>query len=84
MKRQEEVTMNFSVEKSWVRTGLLLLALAAGGLATLLVPPYRDIAYAADDQEQAMAARPKPGRGSSDMSGIDVDLRHLKYVASIG
>jgi len=62
------------LDNSRFRTALLLLALMAGGIATLFVPPYQDIAFAPDE---AVSAPATPGRASPDMTGIDVDLRHV-------
>jgi hypothetical protein len=63
------------LDDSRFRTALLLLALTAGGVATLFVPPYQDIAFA--PEEEAASAPATPGRASPDMTGIDVDLRHV-------
>ena len=67
---------------SWARAVPLLLALTAGIVTTRLVPPYRDIAYAL--QEEKGRASASQSNNFSGMTGIDVDLRHLQFVQSIG
>jgi hypothetical protein len=75
--------MNCCHEPSWFRKLLLLSALAAGGVATLFVPPYQEIAFVPDDQE-AVATPVSPGRASRGMTGVDVNLHHRKFVRSNG
>jgi hypothetical protein len=69
-------------DSSWVRAVPLLLALSAGMVTTRLVPPYRDIAYAL--QEENSRAPASRASNFSGMTGIDVDLRHLQFAQSIG
>jgi hypothetical protein len=71
--------MSRSHQPSWIRQMLLLSALGAGALTTLLVPPYRDVALLPED-EQPAASTASPGGTSQGMSGVDVDLHHLNFV----
>jgi len=73
-----------SLDDSWFRTLLLLSALSAGGLATLFVPPYRELASMPEEAGETASAPSSPGQGSTGVTGIDVDLRHLHMVRSIG
>jgi hypothetical protein len=82
MLNGKELTMIRLRDRSWLRTTPLLLALMAGVVATQLVPPYRDIAYAL--KEGAKSSPASPGQNSSGMTGVDVDLRHLQFATSIG
>ena len=75
--------MNSCHEPSWFRTSLLLLAFAAGGLATLLVPPYQEVAFAPQDKAQAASAHESSNR-SPGLTGIDVMLHNLNFIESIG
>jgi hypothetical protein len=61
--------MTHGHEPSWSRTSLLLLALAAGGVATQLVPPYQEIAFAPQHQAKVASAGDTNSRG---VTGIDV------------
>ena len=69
-------------EGTWLRTAPLLLALLAGVVTTRLVPPYRDIAYALEEDQKSTSA--SPGESFSGMTGIDVDLHQLRFAQSIG
>ena len=69
-------------DRSLLRTIPLVLALLAGIVTTQLVPPYRDIAYALKEAKRHAAA--SPDNNFSGMTGIDVDLRHLRYVGRLG
>jgi hypothetical protein len=73
-----------SLNHSRFRSLLLLTALSAGALTTLFVPPYRELAFMPEDASETASAPTSPGRNSSDVTGIDVDLRHLRIVGSIG
>jgi hypothetical protein len=75
------MTLRFG-DSSWRRAVPLMLALTAGIVTTRLVPPYRDIAYALQEEKGRTPA--SPGNNFSGMTGIDVDLRHLQFVQSIG
>lgn len=74
--------MSRYLEYSWFRTTLLLSALAAGGLATLFVPGYQEMAATTEKPTPPASVRQVRGNASSDVTGIDVDLRHLKLVRS--
>jgi hypothetical protein len=63
---------------SWFRQVLLLSALGAGALTTLLVPPYQEVALVPDD-EKPMSSLESRG-GTNGMTGVD--LRHLNFVRS--
>lgn len=67
-------------EYSWIRTTLLLSALAAGGLATLFVPAYEEMAATTEKPTPPASVRHVRGNTSGDMTGIDVDRRHMKIV----
>lgn len=73
-----------SLNDSWFRSLLLLLALSAGGIATVFVPPYVELASMPEDRSETAFAPVSPGSRSAGMTGIDVDLRHLSFVRSIG
>jgi hypothetical protein len=79
----ERMIMMFRLgDSSWLRAVPLLLALTAGIVTTRLVPPYRDIAWAL--QEEKGRASASSGSNFSGMTGIDVDLRHLQFAQRIG
>jgi hypothetical protein len=69
-------------DSALLRTVPLLLALVAGVVTTQLMPPFRDIAYALNEARESAAA--SPGNNFSDMTGIDVDLRHLQFAGRLG
>jgi len=73
-----------NLDQSRFRSLLLLSALAAGGLATLFVPPYRELASMPEEETETASAPLTPGASSSGMTGVDVDLRHLRTIQSIG
>ena len=72
--------MNRSHLPSWIRQVLLLSALGAGALTTLLVPPYQEVALVPDDEKPASSSESRGG--ANGMSGVDVDLRHLNFVGN--
>jgi hypothetical protein len=75
--------MSCCSQPSWFRQLLLVSALGAGALATLLVPPYREIAFEAEDEKPVSS--PLSAEGTSHgMTGVDVDLHHLNFVRSMG
>jgi hypothetical protein len=78
-----EVVMNHCHEPSRFRMLLLILALAAGGVATLFVPPYREIAFVPDDRE-AVTTPVSSGSASRGMTGIDVKMHHRNFVRNNG
>jgi hypothetical protein len=55
-------------ETSWTRAVLLLSSFAAGYMATLLTPPYRDIAALANERRSVAAAQEEATPDASDMS----------------
>jgi hypothetical protein len=67
---------------SWIRQLLLLSALGAGALTTLLVPPYQEVAMVPDDEQPV--SRSDSHGGSNGMTGVDVDLRHLNHIRNTG
>jgi hypothetical protein len=71
-------------EPSWFRTSLLLLALAAGGVATQLVPPYQEIAFAPQHQAKAASADKSSHTNTRGLTGIDVNSHYLGFIESIG
>jgi hypothetical protein len=79
-----EVMTIRNLDDSWFRTLLLLSALSAGGVATLLVPPYRELASMPEEPRETVSAPATPGGSPDGMTGIDVDLRHLDFVQRIG
>jgi hypothetical protein len=76
--------MNGCHKTSWRRLLPLLAAFAAGGLATQLVPPYRELAFAPQKSGKPQAVPSSAGSSSPGMTGIDVDMRHLDYVRGVG
>jgi hypothetical protein len=74
--------MNRCYEPSWSRTLLLLSALVAGGVATLFVPPYQEVAFMSPERE-AVSAPASPGAPSRGMTGIDVNTYVLNLLRSI-
>jgi hypothetical protein len=72
------------LDDSWYRSLLLLSALLAGGVVTLFVPPYRELASMPEEPSATVSTPSKPGPDSAGVTGIDVDLRHLSFVRSIG
>jgi hypothetical protein len=75
-----EVVMNHCHEPTWFRKMLVLSALVAGSVATLFVPPYREVAFIPEDREAVTT----PGSSSRGMTGIDVNLHHRNLVQSNG
>ena len=73
-----------NLNDSWSRSLLLLSALSAGGVATLLVPPYRELASMPQEQSESVSVPATPGASRSGITGIDVDMRYLDIVQSIG
>jgi hypothetical protein len=57
---------------------MVLSALGAGALATLLVPPYREVALVPED-EKPVAAPQSPGNTSHGMTGIEKDTPHRNF-----
>jgi hypothetical protein len=74
--------MNRYLEHSWLRMTLLLGALTAGALLTRIVPTYEEMAALRDRPTPPAASEVRTNQ-PSDMTGIDVDQRHLKFVQSI-
>ena len=66
-------------KRAWIRTGLLLSALACGAVTTQFVPAYEEVASAAEAHESSREAQ-SPDSG---VTGIDVDSRNLTRMASI-
>ena len=72
--------MNRSHLPSWIRQVLLLSALGAGALTTLLVPPYQEVALVPDDEKPVSSSESQSG--TNGMTGVDVDLRHLTRIGN--
>jgi hypothetical protein len=79
-----EVVMNRCHEPSWVRKLLVLSALAAGGVATLFVPPYREIAFVPQEEESVLTPAPHGSNSPRMSGGIEAKLRHPKFIRSNG
>jgi hypothetical protein len=74
--------MNRYLQFTWFRNGLLLVALAAGGLLTQVMPTYEEMAALRTPPAAPTAASKERARSSGDVTGIDVDQRHMKTVQS--
>jgi hypothetical protein len=73
--------MSHGQQPSWVRHMLLASALGAGALATLLVPPYREVAFAPEDDGPASHAA-SPDSTHRGVTGVDADVHHRNVVRS--
>jgi hypothetical protein len=72
-----------SQKNSWLRTALLIGALAAGGLMTQLVPTYQEMASTANQPSKPTSASESNSNPSRGVSEFDVDLRRLALVRGI-
>lgn len=71
-------------DHSWFRFMLLLGALAAGLLLTKAVPTYEEMAATRERPTVPASSATQPrANKSSNVTGIDVDQRHLQFVRSI-
>jgi hypothetical protein len=70
-------------ENAWLRTVLLLCALAAGALLTQAIPTYEEMAALRDRPAAPPAASEATHKQPHAVTGIDVDRRQLKLVGSI-
>jgi hypothetical protein len=61
----------------WFRNCVLLVALAAGGLTTFIVPSYEDMAALHQPESKTAAARENPHH-----TGVEVDHRRLERFRS--
>ena len=75
--------MNRVHEHSLFRTTVLLVALAAGGAMTQVVPSFDQVAATRDAAQKPAATSAAHESRSSGVTGIDVDMRHLNLVRSI-
>jgi hypothetical protein len=88
-----EVTMNSSQKSSSVQIGLILAALAAGGIMTQIVPERTPLAAFVPHKEtipteavfKSASATVKEAThdASRDLSGVDVDVRRLTVLGRI-
>jgi hypothetical protein len=72
-------------DNSWFRGMLLLGAMGAGVALTQLIPSYEEIAAHREKSAPAAANRKvdTPTYETSGVTGIDVDLRHLRLLSCI-
>lgn len=73
--------MHRSHGNSLIGQMLLLSALLVGSVATLFVPPYREIT-AAPDEEKPASVQTMPDNTTGGMTGIDVNRQQLELVRS--
>lgn len=66
-------------DRSWFHTAMLMSALAAGGLTTLLVPPYRELAAVPNDEQEAVSAAASPGA----VEGLSNQVRGPQRVSAL-
>ncbi len=71
------------VDNPWVRTALLLCALAAGALVTKIIPTYEEMAELRNRPATPSAASKASHEQANAVTGIDVDRRQLTFVESI-
>jgi len=62
---------------------LLLLALAAGSVTTHFVPEYHERTTVRTHQSARASDSDSSSDAASDVTGVDVDLRHLSVIATI-
>ncbi len=60
------------VERTWIKSAMLLSSLAAGWVATFLTPEFRDIAVVARERRAAVAVRDSERPHASDMSRVRI------------
>lgn len=65
---------------NWVRTSLLLGALAAGTFVTQLVPTYQEAARTVTYPSKPASMTNASGHAPHGVSGVDVDEKHLTLV----
>ena len=65
---------------NWIRTSLLLGALAAGIVTTQLMPNYQEAARTITYPSQATPVTNARSNAAGDVSGVDVDHGHMKLV----
>jgi hypothetical protein len=71
---------------SWFRIAILLCALTAGAVLTRFVPTYEEMAALRErptTMPSTSAAHSNLHNMPGDVTGIDVDQRHLRFVQSI-
>ncbi len=75
--------MNRYLESSWFRNALLLLALAAGGLMTLVVPSYQEMAAIHVQPARPSSATGAGGNTSRHITAVDVGQRQFDFLRCI-
>jgi hypothetical protein len=75
--------MNRYLQSTWFRNAMLLVALAAGGLLTQVMPTYEEMAALRTPAVTPSAASRTRDRSSREVTGIDADRRHVKTVQGI-
>jgi hypothetical protein len=74
--------MSYRHKRNWFRTSMLLVALAAGTLATRFTSEFNEMVIKPYDGTEPRATARRLMDHSSNVTGIDIDFRHLKPVNS--
>ena len=75
--------MNRVLDNSWFRSLVLLGALSVGTMLTQVVPSYEEMASLRERPTTMPSTSAVRDNRPSDVTGIDVDQRHLTLVRSI-
>ena len=75
--------MNEGQMSVWLRNALLLGALVAGVLITRLVPTYHETARKVTYPSKPASVSKSDSGASHDVSGVDVNLRHIALIGGI-
>jgi hypothetical protein len=75
--------MNRYLENAWLRNGLLLGALAAGGLLTQVMPTYEEMASLRNKPAAPSATSNIRDASTQGVTGVDVDQRRLRHIRRI-